>query len=102
MSQPAISDPARPRPVWMEVRQEGRQAVIAILAASDQPVRAAVELDVQGGSSLHTTTRVTISPGQAPVVLSRASIDAHHPWSARLAVTLDGGKSYLVERSDRD
>lgn len=102
MSQSAISEPAQLHPVWMEVREEGRQAVIAILAASDQPATVTVVLDVQGGSKLHTSARATINPGQAPVVLSRASIDAYHPWTARLTVTPEHGDHYFVERSDRD
>lgn len=102
MSQPAVSKHAQPHPVWMEVREEGKQVIIAVLAASNDAARVSVELDVQGGSKLHTTTRATLNPGQAPVVLSRAAIDAHHPWKARLIVTPEGSERYVIERSDDD
>ena len=102
MSQPAVSEHAQPHPVWMEVRQEDRQVIIAVLAASNKAARVSVELDVQGGSKLHTITRATLNPGQAPVVLSRAAIDAHHPWKARLTITPEDSERYVVERSDHD
>ena len=103
MAQPADAAEQSPtQPVWMDVTREGNQLVIAVLAASKQPISVTVELDVQGGSKLHTVNRAQLTPDRPPVVLSRAAIDARHPWTARLSVTPEGGDRYMIERNDRD
>ncbi|HKY82139.1 MAG TPA: hypothetical protein VJM09_11800 [Sphingobium sp.] len=103
MGQPAEATEAAPsQPVWMDVHRQGEQLVVSVLAAWPEDIGVAVKLDLLGGSQLHTANRANLIAGQPPVILSRATIDARHPWTAKLSVTPDRGESYVIERSDRD
>ncbi|KKW93006.1 hypothetical protein [Sphingobium chungbukense] len=90
------------RPVWLDVRTEGNQAVISVLAAWPEKVRVEVDLQIAGASTVHTANRAELRAGAAPVTLSRAAIDARKGWSARLSVQPQGMEPYQISRSSNE
>lgn len=92
----------RDHPVWLDVRNEGSQTVIRVMAAWPEQVRVEVDLQIAGGSTIHTANRAELRAGAPPVILSRAAIDARSGWSIRLNVRPHGMEAYQISRnSDR-
>ncbi len=94
-------DRAADRPVDLLVEEGDRDVRLSVVGQSSSDIRVDVELTVEGASRLHTRSSATLRAGAPAVTISRAQVQAHVPWHARLSVSGPAMEAYDIIRGTR-
>lgn len=92
-------------PVVLEAVQDGDRLTIAVIGESAEAVSARYSLEADsgkpnGGNRSTQSGNVSLQPHQRKVLINLTLGNVTGAaWKARLAVTVDGGQSYVIERS---
>lgn len=85
-------------PIDLRVDEGDGSVRLSVVGHSAVEMTAQIELVVEGASRLHTRSNVTLRAGAPAITISRAQLQTHVPWSARLTVSWKGGQDYQIVR----